>query len=74
MPHPAYEYRRVVRWPSGLCSVTLGTGELQAREDCALIPQLPWAAEQGVTVTLERRRVGPWTAVEQFAVPADAVC
>jgi hypothetical protein len=70
MARAEFEYRRVVRWPSGVQTVTLPTGELQARDDCTLIHGLPWAAEQGVTVTLERRRVGAWEALEQRVLGA----
>jgi hypothetical protein len=64
-----YEYRRVVRWPSGVQSVTLGTGELAAREDCALALGAAWA--QGLTIALERRRVGAWQPVESVVVPPE---
>jgi hypothetical protein len=66
MTRPQYEWRRVVHFPNGDRSVALGTGELQAREDCALAHESPWA--QGLVVALERRRVGEWTEVSREVV------
>jgi hypothetical protein len=65
---PQFEWRRVLRWPSGDRVPSFPSGELQAREDCALAQALPFTRAQGVTVALERRRVHEWTEVERVAI------
>jgi hypothetical protein len=70
MARTAYEWRRVLRWPNGTECRGMGTGELQAREDCTLAQRLAFPAAQGVRVTLERRRVGAWAVVEEIPLPS----